>query len=76
MAPEGLGPFYNQITAADYCGYSVDYFRRLEKMFPVRRSGINKNRYARADLDEWMINANANNGSRIKTERVPIKLEV
>lgn len=76
MYPEGRGPFYNQLSAAAYCGYSTDHFRRLAKKYNLKPVGPNGTRYARADLDEFMMNPTKFKPETNPKGRTPLKLEV
>ena len=76
MYAEGRGPFYNQIQAANYCGYSADHFRKLIKKYNLRRHGPNKTRFAQSELDAWMMNPEAFNSGAATKIRRPIRLEV
>lgn len=44
----------NQIEAAEYCGYSVDTFRRHLRSYPLPKYGPKRNRFKAIDLDAWM----------------------
>ena len=46
--------YLNQIEAAEYCGYSVDTFRRHLRQYPLPKYGPTENRYKTSDLDAWM----------------------
>jgi len=46
--------FMNQTESAQYCGYSVDTFRRHMKTYPLPKYGPKANRYKCLDLDKWM----------------------
>lgn len=76
MCAEGRGPFMNLLSAAAYCGYSADHFRRLAKKFRLIPVGPNGTRYARADLDDWMINPSKFKPETSSKDRTPLKLEV
>jgi len=75
MSTEWTGPFYNQIQAANYCGYSADHFRKLIKKYNIKRHGPNRTRFARSELDAWMLNPESFRGGVTKS-RKPIQLEV
>ena len=50
------GPFLTKQQAAQYCGYSVDYFHKLMKQHNLPLYGPKKNRIALSDLEKFMLN--------------------
>lgn len=46
--------YMNQTEAAEYCGYSVDTFRRHLRSYPLPKYGPKRNRFKAIDLDAWM----------------------
>ena len=49
-----LGPYIAAKEAAEYCGYTYGYFRRLAADYKIPKRGPGGNRYATKDLDIFM----------------------
>ena len=55
---ERIGPFLDAKSAAAYCGYTYTHFARLRATYRLPRYGVNRTRYAQADLERWMRDPN------------------
>jgi len=71
-----LGPFFDTKDAAEYCGYSREHFGRLASEYQIKRYGPARNRYARADLDQWMCDPRHFLQEKVEIRRTVKKIEV
>ena len=58
--------------AAEYCGLSVETFKRVCPVRPISFTGCSRgNRYLRVKLDEWLASLNSNGStSPVVTKRL------